>query len=75
MPYYHLVSNEADITNSNIMTLEDLTHEQLATEAIRNGKIYDNEELLEAGRDLQALVDNEEDSQEQAEKVMELLRA
>ena len=57
------------------MNYEDMTHEQLANEAIRTGKARDNDELIEAGRDLQKLVDNEEDSQEQAAKVIELLRA
>jgi hypothetical protein len=52
-----------------------MTHEELATEAIRTGKITGNNELIEAGRELQTLVDNEEDSQEQADKVIELLRA
>ena len=67
--------NEDHITETNIMNSEDMTHEELATEAIRTGKITGNNELIEAGRELQTLVDNEEDSQEQADKVIELLRA
>jgi len=57
------------------MNSEDMTHEQLANKAIRTGKAYDNGELIEAGHELQKLVDNEEDSQEQADKVIRLLRA
>lgn len=57
------------------MNSEDMTHEELANEAICTGTARDNDELIEAGRDLQTLVDTEEDSQEQADKVIELLRA
>ncbi len=67
--------NSTQLNSSNNMNSEDMTHEQLANKAIRTGKAYDNGELIEAGRELQTLVDNEEDSQEQADKVIELLRA
>lgn len=57
------------------MNSEDMTHEELANEAIRTGKARDDDALIEAGRELQSLVDKEKESLEQAERVIEMLRA
>ena len=56
------------------MNIEDLTHEQLATEAIHTGKTREDDNLVDAGRTLQTLVDAEADSMTQAGVVLELLR-
>ncbi len=55
--------------------IDEMTHEELANEAISMGKARNDGDLIEAGRDLQTIVDNEEESQNQANKVIDLLRA
>jgi hypothetical protein len=57
------------------MNTEDMTHEELANEAIRTGRASNDDALIEAGRELQSLVDAESESAAQAQKVIELLRA
>lgn len=57
------------------MNIEDMTHEELANEAIRKGRAHNDDALVEAGRELLTLVENEKASGEQAITVIDLLRA
>ena len=52
-----------------------MLHEELAVEAIRLGKRLDDADLIEAGQELQELIDNEEESAEKAEEVREMIRS
>ena len=56
------------------MNTENMTHEEIANEAIRIGRRDNNTDLIDLGRDLQSLVDAEEDSTAKAAEVIAAIR-
>lgn len=59
---------------THITDLEEMTHEELATWARRIAARDDNDKLHDAAIDLQDAVDAENESSDQAELVIALLR-